>query len=50
MAERPRGSPGGVAGRWLSPTYVRDSKNPDGPLIALAPDVWGTFLASPALA
>ncbi|NUK02087.1 DUF397 domain-containing protein [Streptomyces lunaelactis] len=31
-------------------TYVRDSKNPDGPLIALAPDAWGTFLASPALA
>ncbi|NUK07229.1 DUF397 domain-containing protein [Streptomyces lunaelactis] len=31
-------------------TYVRDSKNPDGPLIALAPDAWGAFLASPALA
>ncbi|MER7109408.1 DUF397 domain-containing protein [Streptomyces sp. NPDC000229] len=24
--------------------HVRDSKNPDGPALALAPAAWGTFL------
>jgi hypothetical protein len=35
-----------VAGRLAGVIAVRDSKDPDGPKLAFAPDAWGAFTAA----